>query len=152
VNTPPHTGTPATAAASPHLTDPQERAVSSTLRRLEELLSLMEYFLAGDQPGILLTIRATFDTHEQEGLRSLMSEARRTIRAVAETFALPHQERSARRVLDGHLVQMWSSLEDTRPKRLGGYGPMDPTAAASLDPLIGRLIDLVNAMRDEVLR
>jgi hypothetical protein len=47
---------------------------------------------------------------------------------------------------------MWSSLEDTRPKRLGGYGPMDPTAAASLDPLIGRLIDLVNAMRDEVLR
>jgi len=119
---------------------------------LEETLSLAERFLAGDQSGILLSIRATFDARERKELRSLITEARRVIGTRAETFSLPHEERDARRVLDGHLVQTWSSLEDTRPKRLGGYGAMDPAAAAQLDPLVDRLIDLVNAMRDEVLK
>ena len=101
--------------------------------------------------GILLSVRSAFDTLERGHLRSLITEARLAIAALAETFSLPHQERDARRVLDGDLVQIWSSLEDTRPRRLEGYGPMDPMAAALLDPCIDRLIDLVNAMRDEVL-
>lgn len=136
---------------TPYLTDPQVRAVAATLRRLEETLFHAEHLLAGDQLGILLSVRATFDALERRHLRSLITEARLMIATLAETFALPHQERDARRVLDGQLVQSWSSLEGTRPRRLEGYGPMDPAAAALLDPCIGRLIDLVNAMRDEVL-
>lgn len=50
------------------------------------------------------------------------------------------------------LARMWSSREETRSMRLGGYTPVDRAAVSSLGLLIGRLIDLVNAMRDEVLR
>ena len=142
---------PAATPPSPYLTDPQVRAVATTLRRLEATLFRAEHLLAGDQLGILLSVRATFDTLERRHLRSLITEARLTITTLAETFSLPHEERDARRELDGRLVQIWSSLEDTRPRRLEGYGPMDPAAAALLDPRIGQLIDLVNAMRDEVL-
>lgn len=142
---------PAAAPPSPRLTDSQAHAAAATLRRLEETLFLAEDLLTWDRSGALLSIRATFDAAERRHLRSLITEARLVIATVAETFALPHQERDARRVLDGQLVQSWSSLEETRPRRLEGYGAMDPTAAALLDPCVGRLIDLVNAMRDEVL-
>jgi hypothetical protein len=149
---PPYADTSAASPPSPHLTEPQARAVTSTLRRLEETLFLAERLIGEDQRGMLLSICGEFHTLEQQHLQSLVAEARAVIASVAHDFSLPHEERNARRILDGHLVQIWSSLEDTRPRRLNGYGPVDAAAAAHLDPLIDKLIDLVNAMRDEVLR
>ncbi len=37
----------------------------------------------------------------------------------------------------------WCDLEDVRPKKLGGYGPVNPQVYPVLDPPIQRLIQLV---------
>jgi len=55
-----------------------------------------------------------------------------------------------RRVIFGTLAVMRSALEDRRPERLTGFGPVSPEAVERLGPAMDRLIQLVLEMESLV--
>jgi hypothetical protein len=52
--------------------------------------------------------------------------------------------------LNAVLVQMLVLEEELRPRRLAAYGDVDPEAAMLLDEHVQRLVDLTNALGDDL--
>jgi hypothetical protein len=128
----------------------QRRVVLVTLQRLERALADQEQLLRPEAP--LSLNQRVLDVSRQTAatLNALSDEARAAIEGLARQFGLPASKESVRRILQGTLSVMWADLEDTRPEKLRGYGPVDPSAAAELAPVIDRLIALVQAMQSAI--
>ncbi len=132
------------------LSESHERSVTTALLLLEQDLFIAEALVTADQIGIVVSTRTGLDARQREQMQRLIWETRAGIAALAATFSLPHHVRDGRRIISGHLSERWADLGDTRPAKLGRYGPLDPALAAALDPPIARLTALVEAMCKEV--
>jgi hypothetical protein len=126
----------------------QERTVAVRLRMLEEALAEIRDLMDADEEGILYRRdRPRFTDEQRAAVLALVAELRAAIRAVAETFHLPREDQDARQHMLGLLAIAWESLCEIDSRRLAAYGEVDPALAVTLDPAIGRLIELVVALQ-----
>ena len=125
------------------LNENQERAVAVTLRLLEERLADIERVIAEDEEGALYRRVARFSPEQREKMNNLIAAMRGQIRRAAARFHLPQQEQDAAREIVGKLMLSWESLEDSRPRKLGAYGDVDPALKETLDPILQELIRLL---------
>ena len=130
------------------LNEAQERSLTITLRLLERTLADQERLLVDPSPPLVLTNRVR-DVDEAAAARlfSLSADAQREIHEIMAAYGLRPARESTRRILATALSVVWADLEDTRPKKLRGYGEVSPELIESLGPRIGQLIELVQAMQ-----
>jgi len=129
----------------------QRRAVSVTLRLLEERLADIERAMEGSEQGILYRRIARFTPKQREQMRLLITAMREEIRGAATQFHLIVEEQSAARYVIGTLSMSWESLEETRPRKLKAYGEVDPALEETLEPILQRLIQLLFDLEDAAL-
>ncbi len=125
------------------LNENQTRAVAVTLRLLEERLSDIERVIVEDEEGVLYRRTARFSPEQREKMDKLIRAMRGQIRRAAVRFHLPQEEQDAARAIVGKLMLSWESLEDSRPRKLGAYGTVDPALKETLDPILQELIRLL---------
>ncbi len=134
------------------LNENQERAVRVTLRMLEERLARIERVVRQDEEGILYRRVGDFSPEQRQEIQALIAAMREQIRRAAEQFGFEKEEQSASKEIAGTLSLAWESLEETRPRKLGAYGPVDPALSVTLEPIVQELIRLlfkvVDAARD----
>lgn len=130
------------------LNENQRRAISVTLRLLEERLVDIEQVMNGNAQGILYRRTARFTSQQRKEMRKLIAAMREEIRRAATQFHLAVEEQSAERYISGKLSMSWESLEDTRSRKLKAYGEVDPALKETLDPILQRLIDLLFTLED----
>jgi hypothetical protein len=130
------------------LNENQKRAVTITLRLLEERLAAVEQMIHEDEQGVLYSRRASFTPEQVGRIETLIAAMRDEIRHVATEFQLPREEQNAARAIVGALEMSWESLEEVRPRRLKNYGSVDPELKETLDPSLKRLIHLLFELQD----
>ncbi len=130
------------------LNENQRRAVTITLRLLEERLVDVERAIHQDEQGILYSRRVSFTPEQVEQIEALIAAMRDEIRHLATAFQLPREEQNVARAIVGTLEMSWESLEEVRPPRLRNYGSVDPVLKETLDPGVKRLIDLLFDLQD----
>ena len=128
------------------LNDNQRRTLEVALRLLEVTLDDIDTLLERDRDGILYAVRTRIPVERTEELTRLSAEARALLTDLARKYQLQKQERDGARTISAQLSSRWESLEDTRPRKLRAYGPVDPALVPELDPPMERLIQLVLAM------
>ena len=121
----------------------QKRAVTVTLRLLEERLAHIERVMNEDEEGVLYRRVARFSPDQRAKMDKLIAAMRGQIRRAAERFYLPQEEQDAAREIVGKLTLSWEGLEDSRPRKLGAYGNVDPALKETLDPILQELIRLL---------
>lgn len=126
----------------------QKRAVTVTLRLLEERLADIERVIAADERGILYERVASFTPAQRARMDELIGALREQIRRVAEEFHLPRESYSAARYVVGTVSLLWESVEEIRARKLKSYGEVDPSLKQTLDPLLHRIIQLLFALTD----
>ena len=136
----------------PNFTEPQARHVETVLRLLDRAIDRVEYLLdrsmlgsgsASSKPQLTPeTIAALKDEFHR-----LQAESR-TLHA---KYGLRGRKLDVLRVLDAELSSLWEMLEDSRPRAMGGYGPMDAETASVLERDMARLVERVLEIRRRVL-
>lgn len=121
----------------------QKRAVTVTLRLLEERLADIERVIAADERGILYERVASFTPAQRARMNELIGALREQIRYLAEEFHLPREQQSAARYVVGTASLLWESVEEIRSRKLKSYGEVDPQLKQTLDPMLQRIIRLL---------
>jgi hypothetical protein len=134
------------------LNENQRRTVTTTLRLLEERLGEIERVIQSDEVGILYRRRAHFTPTQVKQMRDLIAAMRAEIQRAATQFHLPSEEINPVRFIIGTLSLSWESLEDSRSRKLGAYGEVDPELNDTLDPILQHLIDLLFDLEDVARR
>jgi hypothetical protein len=116
------------------LTEPQERALTTGVRRLRETLDELERLLTGDTDAA-----PDIDPADAADLRTAIAETRDRLAALSRLLGVEARPRSARRTFAALASAAWTVAEDLRPAKLTRYGAVHPEAARLLAPHIEAL-------------
>lgn len=125
----------------------QQRVLAAHLRHLERSVEEMEALLEGPHEAVLERTVVLFSAEQCAAFRTSAAAIRREIAAIAAAFALPVVQRDGGRIVDAAVASAMVGLEEVRPARLAGYGPVDTGAVAPLDAALDRLGALLAAIR-----
>jgi len=134
------------------LTEAQRRALSVTLRlveeRLRELGALAE---EGSAHGVLYTVIDDLTTDLRKQLGSFIQEGIQTIETLKRELKLDVDVMYKSRTIAGSLAWLWEIVLSLTAKRLRGSGEVDPALAEFLDPqlktLAQRLVEMERCVR-----
>ena len=65
---------------------------------------------------------------------------------LSRKYGLRHRRRDLRRIVAAELSEVWCILEDTRPKKMRGFGAVPPQAAEELERDLAPLLELTSRM------
>ncbi len=116
------------------LTEPQERALVTGVRRLRETLDELERLLAGSTDAA-----PDIEPTDAADLRAVIAELRDRLAALSRLLGVEARPRSARRTFAALASAAWTVAEDLRPAKLTRYGAVHPQAARLLAPHIEAL-------------
>lgn len=127
---------PGETAATLHglLTEPQERALVTGVRRLRETLDELERLLTGGTDAA-----PDIEPADAAGLRAAIAEIRDRLTALSRFLGVEARPRSARRAFAALASAAWTVAEDLHPRTLTRYGAVHPEAARLLAPHIEAL-------------
>lgn len=129
----------------------QVRVVAATLRLVEEHLGLVETLLGeGEEGRLFWRERPRLTDDERARVDALIDDARFTLGEVVDKFSLPSERQDASRRIGGILSMSWQSLGEIDAGRLKAYGEVDPRLAETLDPPLGRLMDLIRQLEEVI--
>lgn len=130
------------------LNEYQRRRVSITLSSLEEdLHDIEERLKSGDYTGILYEMKNDMSLQIRDFLIDNIAIIREKISNLAERFSLRGEIRMLSREIYGEMSVLWVSLEETKARRLRGYGEVAKGLADLLDPALDEIIALLDEIR-----
>jgi hypothetical protein len=118
----------------------QQNYLYATLSSFEKALRLADQLLAqGNQRGILYYQKSNLDPALRQSARHKISVALEELANLAKQLGLEPREENSDQMIMAQMSASWSDLVDSQSSRLKGYGPLDPQAAALIDPAVNRL-------------
>ena len=140
-------------AAGVRLNDSQRRALSITLRLLEERVTTIRDLLDREESGALYgRPRPRFSGEQTDQVEASLDQIDDEIRRAARIFGLPTEERDTRGTIVALLAMSWQNLGEIDARGMRAYGETDPGLGGVLDPIIRRLMDLVVGLEATVDR
>ena len=121
------------------LTSAQVRAVSATLRIVEEAVEGIERLLAGPASGFTTWLHDDLDPDERETVENACRRVRAALPTVSRCLGAERSERSLRAKIRGECAVVWAAVQDTRSPGLQGYGPLSSEAAVLVEAALGEL-------------
>jgi hypothetical protein len=133
--------------ATERLNKDQKRQVSVTMVLVDEALALCKRLLRqGAEQGLLYTIQDDLSPLQKVRLLSHIQEMRDVLSQLDGQLQLTHKISSLTREISGELSYLWTIIEECASHRLRGYGPVDDSLKAELDPRLVQLITSIRAM------
>ena len=136
----------------PQFTEPQQRRVETTLMLVDKAVQRVEFLL--DRAVRHHGPSGVTSSLDEQTVRRLRERFRQLQDAAAELYrgyGFHGRRLDLERVLDAELSSLWEMLEDCRPERMRGFGPMEEQTARQLEADIQPLLDIVNRASAELL-
>jgi hypothetical protein len=130
------------------LTEPQEHHIETTLKLIDKAVQRAEYlFDRGSQHSGPAGVVPSLDDETLYVLRKVLQRLRNTAAEVYRRYGLHSRKLDLRHVLEAEMSSLWVMLEDCRPERMQGYGPMDERTARQLSADVAALLEIVRDAR-----
>lgn len=123
-----------------NLNEAQRTSLTVELRKVTRTCDEIERLLTVSATTRLVRIENDLTLQERNEIARQVKELRRRIDELAEQWNLAAEVINVRRHLIGLLSIEWADLTDVRPHALRRNGPVDPAAAAQLQPVVDDLI------------
>jgi hypothetical protein len=94
---------------------------------------------------ILYSIRNNISSEARIKVISIVNSMLDEIRQMKENFILESEEKSLRSNILGHLQAIWTTLQDSRPEKMSGYGTFSELDKELLGP---RILNLLTMLED----
>jgi len=132
------------------LTEPQRRIITTSLRCVEERLLTCRRLVRGEEGrnARFVTMRDQYTAGRAEELALLIDGLLDAVYALGDRIGAVPQRRSTKRSVSAQLSSAWEMLEDLRPKRLKGYGTVDPATAPELESFVQATTECVRRILD----
>jgi len=92
---------------------------------------------------ILYSVRNNMSSEVRIQILRTVNSMLDEIRHMKENFALESEEKSIRSNISGHLQAIWTTLQDSRPEKMSGYGTMSTLDKELLSPCILNLLTML---------
>jgi hypothetical protein len=100
---------------------------------------------------ILYAIKDNIDHESKKKLLGTINSMLHEISQMKDKFALESEEKSVRQNIMGHIAEIWTTLEDTKPENMArGYGSMSKTDEELLRSHVHKLLSMVDDIYDEL--
>jgi len=130
------------------LSDGHRRVIGSGMlivdAALVRMLNLLENRTA---TAAMNVIEGGVSEQEREYIRTRAQELQALVVRFAHKYDLQPSRRNLRRILVADASQVWVTLEDCRPSRMGGYGAMSASSAESLETDVQNMLLIANELR-----
>lgn len=119
------------------LTPSQERSLHASLFLFEKALRKVDRLLSdGDEIGILYYRKSYMDIQSRELIQKKIANTLVELENFTEKLGLRPIEESLESTIMSEMSISWESLEESRSKRMRGYGELSPQAVEIIDPAI----------------
>ncbi|HML39581.1 MAG TPA: hypothetical protein PKD23_02755 [Bellilinea sp.] len=119
------------------LTSTQERSLHASLLLFEKALRKVDRLLSdGDEIGILYYRKSYLDKQTRELIHKKIANTLVELEEFTKKLALRPIAESLESTIMGEMSISWESLEESRSKRMRGYGEISPQAVEIIDPAI----------------
>ena len=123
----------------------QKRHLATTLCLMEkELLREEQLLRSHGEKGILYEIVDPLPEGQHQKLLALIAKLWQCLVQAKCRFSLEVEQTSLHRMLVGELTMLWVWLQDTKTKKLRGYGAVDEELQRRLDPLLEEMEGLID--------
>jgi hypothetical protein len=130
------------------LSDDHRRVIASGMLIVDaaavRMLDLLE---DRNSPAAMKTIEGSVTEGEREQARAGLLHLQTLIASFVRKYDLQPSKRNLRRILASDVSQIWVALEDSRPARIGGYGPIPISSTESLETDLQELLLVANKLR-----
>lgn len=129
---------------STHLPANYRRVISSLSELIERKLRELLHMLSNVENGSVARIERTFSDKERHE-KSLRLE--KLLEANHQMFSDLNLEPATYRedqIFHADIAWLWTMINDSRTKRLKGYGKIDPETAQLIDDKISGLLDIIS--------
>jgi DNA polymerase sigma len=93
-------------------------------------------------------VKNTIDLERKQRILTAIDSMLNEIGQIKEEFSLESEEQSIRQKILGQLNEIWTTLLDTRPESLAGYGSISDSDEQLLNQLTTKLL----CMTDEIYK
>jgi hypothetical protein len=112
----------------------------------ENLRHALEWLDGYEENGILYSYKLILPEENRKQARQEINTALGLIEKLSHRFNLAKEINGAASMLRGELTVNWANLLDTRPKKLGRYGKVNPELAQVLDSDIQKLAEIAQLL------
>jgi hypothetical protein len=92
---------------------------------------------------LLYSIKYNIDLESKTKILQTIDTMLHEIRQIKEKFGLEEEVQSLQRKITVNLEEIWTTLEDTRPEKMIGYGKMSQSDEDSIRWYISKLLNMV---------
>lgn len=114
---------------------------------LRDIISKLAFY-TNTSNFILYSVKNTIDSERKQRILTVIDSMLNEISQIKEEFSLESEEQSVRQKILGQLNEIWTTLLDTRPESLVGYGTMSDSDEQLLNQLTTKLL----CMTDEIYK
>lgn len=119
------------------LTQSHERSIHASLLMFEKALRKADRLLSDeDEIGILYCQKSYLDIQSRELIQKKIADTLVELENLAKKLGLRPIEESLENTIMSEMSISWESLEESRSKRMRGYGHLNPHAVEIIDPAI----------------
>jgi|GEM_PF-913903 hypothetical protein len=126
--------TTAAALNSSHI-----RAVSATLRLVEEAVDRIERLLIDPVTRITFRLADDLDAEERRTIQAACERARAALIQARDRLKVEIPQRSRRGAIRGEVSTLWVMMEDTKSPALRGYGPLSSDGGRVVDEVLDEI-------------
>ena len=100
-----------------------------------------------NSPVAVRVVEGSVNDREREQIRARLQQLQSLIASLVEKYDLQPSRKNLRRILASNVSQIWVTLEDCRPARIRGYGPMSASSARSLESDLHEMLRVADELR-----
>jgi len=134
-----------------HLTTSQKRSIQASLLTFERTLRNADRILSnGDENGIFYKRKMQLDQHNRQLIREKISQLLLDLADCRREFEMEAWDEYSERIIMFEMSASWESLEESRSKRLRGYGELDTPTAKKVDKAIDHFAQAALSIRSMI--
>ncbi|HUK86028.1 MAG TPA: hypothetical protein VLT85_00055 [Terriglobales bacterium] len=128
------------------LNEHHRRRLAGSAHLIDAAAARLLDLLEGRTSAQLSRPEDTFAPQEREFLLASLARLQQLAEELSRKYGLRHRRRDLRRLVAAELSEVWCILEDTRPKKMRGFGAVPPQAAEELERDLAPLLELTSRM------
>ncbi|MBZ5647761.1 MAG: hypothetical protein LAN37_11140 [Acidobacteriia bacterium] len=101
-------------------------------------------------PTTMTVVERSIPQSERTELKETLRELQTLTASVARAYGLDKRRKHLRRTIVAELSQIWTILEDSRPRKMKGMGAVPAEVAESLDRDVDQMLKLLERCRHAV--
>lgn len=98
-------------------------------------------------PAAIKAVEGSVTDEEKKEIRARLIRLQELIAALVRKYEIEPSKKNLRRILASEVSQIWVCLEDSRPTRIRGYGPIAPSTVEMLETDLQEMLQIAHRLR-----